>query len=161
MARERGKYANAPHIGKVLPARRHAPMGDKNLQMKRDADQDENKVKSYLSDKKIVSGLDDLFQSKSDDANSVELSPQIQEYQQLEQKYIAVCQKMNENELSIVDLTEEEREAVKKYLKIQSETRVKSKYPLLELCPVEKQCFTFMKHLNPADFSFKGQKSAI
>ena len=64
----------------------------------------------------------------------------------------------------MADVTPEERLAVKKFLRIQSKSILDSKYPasLEKFSKADKQCFSFMKNLNPTDdFTFKGKKSNI
>lgn len=79
----------------------------------------------------------------------------------LEARYIAIRDRMTEKEMSLTDLTQQERAVIKEYLKKMSTSLVESKYPskVDGLNKVQKQAFTFFKNLNPANFAYKGSKS--
>jgi hypothetical protein len=65
-------------------------------------------------------------------------NPKLAEFRAFEAKYLAAVQRTIDHELSITDLTQEERSHIKEYLKIQKESFVKSKYPEIKLSKVEK-----------------------
>jgi len=50
--------------------------------------------------------------------------------------------------LSITDLNEEEKKAIKLYLKRTTEDIVDSKYPKVNMKPIERQVYSFVKNLN-------------
>ncbi len=56
----------------------------------------------------------------------------------IESKYFEVMEKLTDKELCFTDLSTEERQVVRNYLKIQADVAVKSKYPELKLSKVEK-----------------------
>lgn len=80
------------------------------------------------------------------------------EQKALEIKYIAVRDKIREKELSLSDITPDERIVIKKYLKAMSASLVESKYPskVTGMNREQKLAFTFMKNINPMSFSYRG-----
>lgn len=70
-------------------------------------------------------------------------------------------QKASQKDVSLLDLSPEERATIKEYFKHQVKSTVNSKYPTMQVSRTQRHIFNFLKHFSFEDYSSKGQKSAL